>query len=100
MEYKCYVKPNDRFTVGQIYDAYKAWCINNNHGFAKTQREFRDDLCEYLGTTYAAITQHTKRGTSYINYTLTKEASLYYNRFITTIYDTNTDYDDDDDFLN
>ena len=99
MEYKCYVKPADRFTVGQIYDAYKAWCINNNHGFAKTQREFRDDLCEYLGMTYTAITQHTKRGTSYINYTLTKEASLYYNKFITTIYDTNTDYDDDD-FLN
>ena len=99
MEYKCYVKPTDRFTVGQIYDAYKAWCINNNHGFAKTQKEFKESLAEYLGTDHTSLTKHITKGTCYVNYTLTKEAALYYNRFITTIYDTNTNFDDED-FLN
>lgn len=35
-------KFNDSATTSRIYDVYKAWCHDNNNGFAKTAKEFRD----------------------------------------------------------
>lgn len=101
MEYKSYVPIKERFTVGQIYDAYKGWCSNNNHGYAKTHREFRESLCEYLGVDHWDLVQHTNRGNCYKNYTLKKEAALYFNRFITPIFAKEYGglFDDDDEVV-
>ena len=52
----------------------------------------------YVKADHAALAKHITKGAYYVNYVLTNEVSFYYNKFITTIYDSNTDYDDD--FLN
>lgn len=46
----------DGCTTGMIYRACKEWCKENNHGFAKTAREFRNELSAHLGTTFEEMT--------------------------------------------
>lgn len=36
-------------TTGRIYKVYQAWCRENNHGYARTAKEFREQLAGYLG---------------------------------------------------
>ena len=48
---ECMVQRNkisDKTTVGKIYDVYKAWCQDNNSGYAKSAKEFRNIISEYL----------------------------------------------------
>jgi phage/plasmid-associated DNA primase len=44
-------KIKDGCTTGKVYDVYKAWCLDNNHGYSKTAKEFREELSEYLSST-------------------------------------------------
>jgi len=67
-------------TVARIYDVYKEWCKDYNSGYSKTMKEFRDTICEYLGTEYADLTIHRKRGTYFRNYTLVQEVKDHYWR--------------------
>ena len=67
-------------TTGRIYKVYQAWCRENNNGFAKTAREFREDLAEHLGAGFADITTRQKGNTYYKEYTLTLEAKEMYAR--------------------
>ena len=73
-------KVRDRCTASVIYDVYKAWCADNNNGYAKTAREFREGICSIIGGEYKDLTVHTKIGTCYRNLTLTKEAKDQYRR--------------------
>lgn len=43
-------------TTGRIYKVYQAWCRENNHGYARTAKEFREQLAGYLGGTFADVT--------------------------------------------
>ena len=43
-------------TTGRIYRVYQAWCRENNNGFAKTAKEFRETLAAHLGCAYADMT--------------------------------------------
>lgn len=70
---------NARCTTGRIFKVYQAWCKDNNQGYAKTAREFRDELAEHLGTTYTDMTTRQKGNTYYKEYTLTLEAKEQYN---------------------
>lgn len=73
-------KINHHCTTGRIYKVYQAWCRDNNNGFAKTVREFREELAKYLHTTYADMTTRQKGNSYYKDYTLTMEAKEQYAR--------------------
>ena len=71
---------NDSCTTGKIYKVYKAWCQDNNNGYAKTAREFREELAAHLDTTFKEMSVHCEKGTFYRNLTLTAEAKKQYIR--------------------
>ncbi len=73
-------KINSHCTTGRIYRVYQAWCRENNNGFAKTAREFREGLASHLGATYAAITTRRQGNTYYKDYCLTQETKEQYSR--------------------
>ena len=73
-------KINPHCTTGRIFRVYQAWCHENNHGYAKSAKEFRDELADYLGTTYADMTTRQKGNTYYRDYTLTLETKEHYSR--------------------
>lgn len=73
-------KINRHCTTGRIYRVYQAWCRDNNNGFAKTAKEFREDLATHLGSTYAEMTTRQKGNTYYREYSLTPEAKEQYAR--------------------
>ena len=70
----------DSATTGRIYNVYRAWCVDNNNGYAKTAKEFREALSAHLGKLFKDISVHTNRGTYYRNHTLTLEAKEQYSR--------------------
>lgn len=70
----------DTCTTGKVYDVYKAWCSDNNNGYAKTAKEFRDTLAGMLGSTFKDMTMHTMHGTCYRNLTLTLDTKKQYHR--------------------
>jgi len=70
----------DTCTTGKVYDVYKAWCHDNNNGYAKTAKEFRDTLAGMLGSTFKGMTIHTDKGTCYRDLTLTIDAKQQYQR--------------------
>lgn len=61
-------------TTGQIHIAYREWCKRNNNGYAKSAKEFRDELAAYLSTTFADMSTRRNGNTFYKDYTLTQEA--------------------------
>ncbi|MCD8328268.1 MAG: phage/plasmid primase, P4 family [Ruminococcus sp.] len=71
---------NRHCTTGRIYRVYQAWCRENNNGYAKTAKEFRDGLEEYLGRPYAEITTRVKGNTYYRDYSLTQESKEQFSR--------------------
>lgn len=73
-------KINDSATTGRIYDVYKAWCYDNNNGFAKTSKEFRETLAAHFGNSFKEITVHTNKGTFYRNITISTEAKEQYKK--------------------
>lgn len=74
-------KIKDSCTTGRVYKVYKAWCMDNNHGYAKTAKDFRNELADYLGTTFSDMTvRRGKGGTFYSGYTLTDEAKATYQQ--------------------
>ena len=71
---------NPHCTTGRIYRVYQAWCRENNTGFAKTAKEFRETLAAHLGGTYAEMTTRQKGNTYYKDYALTLEAKEQFSR--------------------
>ena len=73
-------KINDGCTTGKVYDVYKAWCGDNTNGYAKSARDFRKNLAEYLGKNVDDLITHTSRGNFYRDYTLSNNTKLQYSR--------------------
>jgi phage/plasmid-associated DNA primase len=73
-------KINNHCTTGRIFKVYAAWCKDNNNGYAKTAKEFREDLAEFYGTTVADMTTRRNGNTYYKNLSLTLEAKQQYQR--------------------
>ena len=71
-------KIEDSCSTGRIYKVYKAWCYDNNNGYAKTAGEFRKALADHLDTTFEEMSVKRNNGTYYRNYTLTLEAKEQY----------------------
>ena len=70
----------DQCTAGRGYKVYRAWCNDNDHGYAKTYREFREQLADYLGVSIQDLILRRNNGTYLRNYTLTTEAMLQYHK--------------------
>ena len=74
-------KISDQCTTVKVYDVYKAWCADNNHGYFKTAREFRNTLAEHLNTSFADMTvRRGKGGTFYRSITLKDEVKAHYHK--------------------
>lgn len=80
MEQRSGQKIADGCTTGKVFDVYRAWCTDNNNGYAKTSREFRDAISAYLGMAHSDLTVHTKKGNFYRDYTLSDEAKERYSK--------------------
>ncbi len=80
MERRFGSKINDSCTTGKVYDVYKAWCGDNTNGYAKSARDFRKNLAEYLGKNVDDLITHTSRGNFYRDYTLSNNTKLQYSR--------------------
>ena len=73
-------KINNHCTTGRIFKVYAAWCKDNNNGYAKTAKEFREDLAEFYGTTVADMTTRRNGNTYYKKLSLTLESKQQYQR--------------------
>ena len=80
MEKRSSTKINDSCTTGKVYDVYKAWCVDNTNGYAKSARDFRKNLAEHLGTAIDDLITHTNRGNFYRDYTLNNDAKIQYSK--------------------
>ena len=65
-------------TTGQIYSAYKQWCQDNNNGYAKSAREFRETISAYLNASYEDLTTRLHGNTYYKEYGLNRETQEKY----------------------
>ena len=74
------LKIKDNCTTGKVYNVYKAWCMDNNHGYAKTAKEFRDELASFLNASHADLITRRNGGSYYNRYTLTDEAKENYKK--------------------
>ena len=70
----------DSCTTGKIYDVYKAWCQDNNNGYSKTAKEFRDAIADHLGKEHSELVTHTRKGSFYKNYTLSESTREQYSK--------------------
>ena len=61
-------------TTGKIHKAFLQWCRENNNGYAKSAKEFREELAAYLNTTFADMTTRIHGNTYYKDWTLTSDA--------------------------
>lgn len=69
---------DDKYKSGIVYKVYREWCKDNNNGYAKTEKEFRDELSKYLGTKYDGITKRVRGYTYYKDYGITKDVKRMY----------------------
>lgn len=67
-------------TTGRIYKVYQGWCRENNNGFAKSAKEFREALALHLGADYSELVTRQNGNTYYKDYTLTPEAKQQFSR--------------------
>ena len=86
---------HDKATTGKIYEVYRAWCLDNNGGFAKTAKEFRETLADHLGTKFEEMTKRVHGNRYYADYTLNLETMQQYAR----IYGYEDSSTGEDDFL-
>lgn len=88
-------KIRDNATTGKVYKVYREWCIDNNSGFAKTAKKFRDTLASHLDSTFEEMTKRSGGNTYYKDYTLTYEAKTQYAK----VYGYDNMHNGEDDFL-
>ena len=71
---------SDNCTTQRVYDVYKEWCRDNNHGYTKTAREFRTELLEILGKSFEEATTRLHGLNYYKDITLSIEAKKIYQK--------------------
>lgn len=70
---------NDGCTTKKLYDVYKEYCKDNNNGFCKTQKEFKDELMKIYDLSEEQIIKRTNTNIFYTPITITP--STYRNYF-------------------
>lgn len=75
---------DSRCSTGAIYKVYVAWCKDNNNGYSKSFRDFREELADYLKTNYQDMITR-RNGSSYFKeLTLTDDSKQYYSALLHT----------------
>lgn len=69
---------NDKCTTLVIYKVYKEWCKDNNNGYAKTAKEFRDELSVILRKPYEELRVRIHGLSYYKDITLSIETKINY----------------------
>lgn len=69
-------------TTGAIHRAYVQWCRVNNNGYAKSAKDFREELAGHLSTTFADMTTRVHGNTYYREWTLTKDAQQDFKQIL------------------
>lgn len=68
----------DSCTTSKLYDVYRAWCVKNTNGFAKSIKDFRTDLAGYLNVKAEDMICHKRDGNYFKDYTLNIETKKEY----------------------
>ena len=68
-------------TTSVIYKYYKEWCRDNNNGYAKSMKQFRDKLAEILDKDTQELIVHINIGSVFDGYTVTEETKRTYDFF-------------------
>ena len=74
-------KVTDSCTTGRVYNVYRAWCQDNNNGYAKTTGEFREELATLLNREHSDLIKRQNGNSYYQDYTLTEEAKEHYSKY-------------------
>ena len=69
-------------TTGAIHKVYIAWCKDNNNGYAKSAREFREELAAYHNMDYQSMVTRRNGNSFFKEYTLTEEARKDYKHVL------------------
>lgn len=69
-------------TTGTIHKVYLQWCKGNNNGYARSAKEFREELAAHLNTTFAEMTTRIHGNTYYKEWTLTTDAQNDYSHVL------------------
>ncbi len=69
-------------STGAIYKVYVAWCKDNNNGFSKSAREFREELAAHRHTVFQDMVTRRNGNTFYKEYTLTDDAKQNYGQLL------------------
>lgn len=69
-------------TTGTIYKVYVAWCKNNNNGYARSSKEFREELAASMKTSFAEMSTRRHGNTFYKDLTLTEDAKTDYKHLL------------------
>ena len=71
------IQPN--CTTGRVYKVYRAWCEDNCNGYAKSVRDFREQLTEYLNAAdFSEITTRRNGNTYFKDYGISHETKEQY----------------------
>ena len=64
----------DYGTVTNVHRIYQKWCNPNNHGYAKTKKEFIEGYCDYFGLRKDHAVIRRGKGMYFANHKVTEEA--------------------------
>lgn len=77
----CEMRKSDSFddncTTKKMYEVFKAWCMDNNSGYALTNQAFKKELSEMLNVDIKSLVKRTKTNTFY-TFTLTTQTKRDY----------------------
>ena len=69
-------------STGTIYKVYVAWCKDNNNGFSKSAREFREELASHENKSFQEMVTRRNGNTFYKDFTLTDDAQRDYGHLL------------------
>ena len=69
-------------TTGTIHKVYLQWCRENNNGYAKSAKEFRDELASHLESTFTDMSTRIHGNTYYKDWTLTDDVQDSYRNIL------------------
>ena len=84
---ECMIRKDDgklsgRRTVSSIYHAYREYCHENNNGYAKTLKEFKAEIADYLEISVEDMLGHSENGTCFKSYDLSEAAFREYGPLV------------------
>ncbi len=70
-------KFNDSCTTKKVYEVFKAWCMDNNKGYALSNQEFKKEISSLLGINSKDLVKRTKSN-NFFTFTLSTQAKQDY----------------------